>query len=170
MSRVNHKCAANAGTISASESKVMILYSMKDIEKGEEICTSYIYMDDKRFAKDPIPTDGTRLYLKNTYGIICPPDCIYRDKEMQMIAKEHTQLFDNMNEWSPTHLVNPNLLMMPTIKRLVEICETVPILEGNIVDILLNAYCAARHATGETVLGTVQSFGSEEVSSGIREE
>ncbi|OXA65089.1 hypothetical protein Fcan01_01364 [Folsomia candida] len=64
------------------------------------------------------------------------------DKEMQMIAKERTQLWNNMNEWSPTHHINPNPLMMPTIQRLVEICETFPILEGNIVDILLNAYCA----------------------------
>ncbi|OXA63451.1 SET domain-containing protein 5 [Folsomia candida] len=147
LARVNHNCAANAFHLMGAESRVKILFSLKDIEKGEEICIAYSWLDDERFSKDPVPTDGIRRALEKDYGIVCPLDCICRDKEIQTLAKERNQLFERVNDWAASDIEgSPSVLssVISAVKRLLEISETVPILSMRIVDCLLNGYYAAK--------------------------
>jgi len=81
ISRVNHSCVPNADHVYDETNNVEILYALRDIQEGEEICYRYGY-----FSTFTEPSDSPNqsledelhdrsLVLIGQWGIKCPDDC-----------------------------------------------------------------------------------------------
>ncbi len=98
-SRANHACDANATHIYDSTFDVKILFSMRDIQPGEEITTSYSAWDDPTMSIDDTMEDRHAALLN--WGIVCPDDCICRREDLQALVRKTRVLEQRLgNQWS----------------------------------------------------------------------
>jgi len=101
-SRVNHSCQPNADYVLDEATGVIILFALKNIQCGDEICINYwpfVDLDFNRKTAKLSPEEefaSVQNYLANRYGIICPEDCYCRDSNARRLVLEgrkfHTEM------------------------------------------------------------------------------
>jgi len=85
--RVNHACDPNAALIEVD--RTWILFAERRIAKGEEITIAYRSTDD---LSSPVPIEESREVLQIKWGIVCPQDCMCRDKFRTVVIERARQL------------------------------------------------------------------------------
>ena len=115
-SRVNHNCSPNAAISYDYVARVQIIFSLRDIQPGEEICICYyahltldMEPDSVVRRRDP-PVAVLRSMiqqgknprefdfivnesnLKLNWGIICPEDCFCKNPEKRKLILKAKQL------------------------------------------------------------------------------
>ena len=103
ISRVNHDCRPNAARIYDDGARVDILFSLRDIQPGEEICVTYC-----SFARMDLSRPTARLRppemefsvypqsLKLNWNIVCPVNCYCKDPEARKLVMEGRRLNDDI--------------------------------------------------------------------------
>lgn len=123
--RYNHSCSANAfhtidhefnasfiyqlltlqvTILSNFILQVMVGYTKRDIQAGEEICINYFGFNesyDNEFQynnsfKRAESFDDIRTMLQLEHRIVCPPNCLCRDPEIEQIVMEGKKKFRNL--------------------------------------------------------------------------
>jgi len=101
---VNHNCRPNAGYSYDEVGQVAILYALKDIHPGEEICLSYCSfarLDQLRPNAGLVSPDMEfvicRVTLKAKWGITCALDCFCKDPGARKLVLEGRRLNDDIN-------------------------------------------------------------------------
>ena len=105
IARVNHACQPNASTIYDETAHVAILFSLKAIQPGEEICICYYtpffdFQPYSRFLGFIIPESISieeelhlfRKLMSSTHGVICPSDCFCYDPAILSLVCEGRQI------------------------------------------------------------------------------
>lgn len=123
-SRVNHNCRPNAGIAYENIAKVQIVYSLRDIQPGQEICicyTTHLDLDFERESSAPRSSVSDEFHysmvqqglhpleveffvnkrvLKQSWGITCPDDCFCNDQEVRKLILEAKELHEEMHQAS----------------------------------------------------------------------
>lgn len=121
--RVNHSCRPNAAVSYDETARVKILVAQKDIHSGEEVCVIYTHFynlesisptigskkeiqllqsllcsEFKMEEVDPteIEFEMIKKCLKDTWGIVCPPDCICKNAETRKLVVNGKRLYQEM--------------------------------------------------------------------------
>lgn len=78
ISRVNHSCSANADTWVLENNKTVILYSVCQISKGEEICCEYkpLHKIEVTPSLPHLFIFARSLEIQSRWKIFCPSDCV----------------------------------------------------------------------------------------------
>ena len=99
ISRLNHDCQANAGHNYDDGAHVEILFAQRDIEPGEEICISYLSfasLDAQRVTAGmrnaAIEYKLIQMSLLARWAVICPSDCICKDRAIHKLIAQGRQL------------------------------------------------------------------------------
>lgn len=79
MARANHSCGANAYHYYEEAQRVRLLFCRVPIRAGDEICIEYARVKDPATSLDP---EEVAEVLKSNWGIVCPEDCVCKDKEI----------------------------------------------------------------------------------------
>ncbi|KAF4590778.1 hypothetical protein EYR40_009375 [Pleurotus pulmonarius] len=114
LSRINHSCCPNADRTFHRASLSMRLYAVRDIQKGEEITTSYC---------DLLAPFAKRQQYLARYGIHCEcPPCLYpveSDENRRRISRLKNAV-PAIIKWAATPALRDDLLIVPalTILRL----------------------------------------------------
>lgn len=103
ISRVNHDCRPNAARIYDDGARVDVLFALRDIQPGEEICVTYCSfgrMDVSRpTARLRPPEMEFSVYpmtLKLNWNIVCPTDCYCKDPNARKLVMEGRRLNDEI--------------------------------------------------------------------------
>ena len=103
ISRVNHSCRPNAARIYDETARVEILYALRDIQPGEEICFSYDLFPDVflihccaelQTLEEKFAAYWHRLYVN--WGIKCSGDCFCMEAKTRELIMEAGSLFATM--------------------------------------------------------------------------
>jgi hypothetical protein len=97
ISRVNHNCNPNAGTIYDDNARVQILFANRVIQPGEEICISYSNFSSVHMGSDSEMDPQLRFQLlknklKSSWGIVCPADCFCNDDAIKSLLIKGQEL------------------------------------------------------------------------------
>lgn len=104
ISRINHGCRPNAGTLYDNGAKVSVLYAFRDIQPGEEIVIAYIPFtrtDEYRPTNEFKSLDEAfkfRETLLRGKGIVCPPDCYCKNVEARKLVQEGIKINAQMEQ------------------------------------------------------------------------
>ena len=59
----------------------------RDISAGEEICISYLPCLDVEVRPEAATPEALRRHLLEKWGILCPPDCTCRNKDLMAMVR-----------------------------------------------------------------------------------
>lgn len=104
ISRVNHSCKPNAGHNYDEIARVEILFALRDIHAGEEICFGYRSFSSLHPQR---PTFGMgsaedefnlhQSLLQTKWGIHCPSDCFCNDTKARQLVVRGRELYISMH-------------------------------------------------------------------------
>lgn len=98
ISRANHSCHRNADYTFDDGAGVQVLFATRNIQEGEEICTSYssacdINIDRSETCNFFSPNLSEKDILRTKWGITCPADCVCKDEEIKALVIKGTKMF-----------------------------------------------------------------------------
>ena len=102
-SRANHSCRPNADYAYDQTTGIIIIFALKDIKFGDEICVcywSFANLDLDRKTANLSPEEefqSVQNVLTSRYGIICPDDCYCRDSNAKQLVLEGRRLHTEMS-------------------------------------------------------------------------
>jgi len=84
---------------------VKILYALRDIKEGEEICYSYVSLEEILGNRTP---EFSRQLLKHKWGIVCDQKCLCFDKTYNQKLNARKELYKQiyLSKWYPTIALN----------------------------------------------------------------
>ena len=100
IARVNHACQPNANTVYDETAHVAILFALKDIQPGEEICICYyasffmlVPMKHSTVMSVEEEFNFYKKVLASDYGITCSTNCYCQDPTILTLVKEGRHLY-----------------------------------------------------------------------------
>jgi hypothetical protein len=93
---------------------VFVIYSRREIQPGEEICTNYTHFNDigstaARLLRFPISNPKEhRERLEQEYGITCPTNCFCRNQELEKILLDCRKLQFSFSHYGKIENEDPN--------------------------------------------------------------
>jgi len=105
ISRVNHDCKPNAAHVYDDNARVQILYALRDIPQGEEICFSYSLFPNlflgKTLKSQLSPSTDEFKFLQRAlyinWGFQCPDDCFCKDPIARKLVADGKELDTRMD-------------------------------------------------------------------------
>ena len=114
----NHDCHANADHNHDEGTRVKVLFAVRDIQMGEEICINYARLDDPDNPRSPY---RTRAILEGKWGIRCPENCYCWNKNVLKLLTEARELDASIPHLAATGRVSE---AMETVEKLLKIRES----------------------------------------------
>ena len=129
IARVNHCCSHNADHTYDDDTAVHILFSNREIQKGEEICIDYgvgcdvnvgSNSEETNYNQDELLINKDNLKLR--WGVVCPSDCVCNESQMTLLVNNGKQLCKDCN-----HLftIGKRAAAFKTIKEVINIQEKI---------------------------------------------
>ena len=126
ISRVNHSCNENAAVFYCRESRVNILYALREIPADQEICISYV---DSACYKLTSLADAAvgRMYYKGLlaikWNIICNADCLCKNSRVEKLKMKAIELFMEIKEMRKAWMVTT----LQPAEDLLEVIDSIPL-------------------------------------------
>ena len=101
IARVNHNCDRNVTSVYCKNTRVRILVSLREIQAGEEICTSYTPIFNPAHT-DVAEAIRYKKMLKDLlltkHNITCGPDCVCNDSHVKKLTTKAFTLIKQLTD------------------------------------------------------------------------
>lgn len=155
MARLNHSCDADVFSWIQQDSRNVMIVSSRPIKTGQEIQICYKSFHEclgQDFKSPESVTMMISLYLKCNWLIVCPPDCICKDKSIPSLINTFGRLQKMAYEaGSEGHFMR----CLMYLEKLLELIRNQPVMKGKVsnkISLIHDAMCASAMINGKEVI------------------